>query len=151
MASYNSTDMLRLLYVMACWYVIVCLNDFNGMLACWISLGCCCYKLYWIACISIESMNDMAPQRYQKSHLLIARWVQRGKLCGRKPKDPKIWDKIAKTLDIPNYLRLSGVQVMGKINSLKADYKAFQFLKGQTGVGWDEEKDNVDADKAWWT
>lgn len=40
---------------------------------------------------------------------------------------------------------------MGKINSLKADYKAFQFLKGQTGVGWDEEKDNVDADKAWWT
>lgn len=46
-----------------------------------------------------------------------------------KPKDPKIWGIIAKNLDILEYLGLLGVQVMRKVNSLKADYKVFQLLK----------------------
>ncbi|KAB1212280.1 hypothetical protein CJ030_MR5G025048 [Morella rubra] len=82
-------------------------------------------------------------------YLLIDEYNARTFVDG-KPKDPKLWQQIAQKLDIPDYPGISGVQVMGKVNSLKQDYKAFQFLKDQTGVGWDEEKDTVDADDAWW-
>ncbi|KAB1205201.1 hypothetical protein CJ030_MR7G021971 [Morella rubra] len=82
-------------------------------------------------------------------YLLIDEYNARTFVDG-KPKDPKLWQQIAQKLDIPDYPGISGVQVMGKVNSLKQDYKAFQFLKDQTGVGWDEEKDTVDADDGWW-
>ena len=82
-------------------------------------------------------------------YLLIDEYNARTFVDG-KPKDPKLWQQIAQKLDIPDYPGISGVQVMEKVNSLKQDYKAFQFLKDQTGVGWDEEKDTVDADDGWW-
>ncbi|KAB1222873.1 hypothetical protein CJ030_MR2G013637 [Morella rubra] len=97
-----------------------------------------------------KSTNGMAPEDVQNLiYLLIDEYNARTFVDG-KPKDPKLWQQIAQKLDIPDYPGISGVQVMGKVNSLKQDYKAFQFLKDQTGVGWDEEKDTVDADDGWW-
>ncbi|KAB1199784.1 hypothetical protein CJ030_MR0G013381 [Morella rubra] len=50
-------------------------------------------------------------------------------------------------MSIPN---ISVSQVVNKVQSLKADYKAFCTLKKQTGVGWNYETNTVEADDVWW-
>lgn len=64
-----------------------------------------------------------------------------------KPTDRQLWERVVFNLAIPN---LTGTQVMTKVNSLKADYKAFCILKEQTGVGWNQEAYTVDVDDDWW-
>ncbi|KAB1209745.1 hypothetical protein CJ030_MR6G001836 [Morella rubra] len=90
------------------------------------------------------------PKDVQKLiYLLIDEYNKRAFVDGI-PKDSNMWQEIAQKLDIPNYPWLSVAQGIGKVNALKQDYRASQFLKDQIGVGWNEEKNTIDADDAWW-
>ncbi|KAB1219958.1 hypothetical protein CJ030_MR3G022808 [Morella rubra] len=79
-------------------------------------------------------------------YLLLDEWRD-GKFIDGKPENGKVWDRITANLSIPN---ISVSQVVNKVQSLKADYKAFCTLKKQTGVGWNYETNTVEADDVWW-
>ncbi|KAB1202394.1 hypothetical protein CJ030_MR8G020191 [Morella rubra] len=79
-------------------------------------------------------------------YLLLDEWRD-GKFIDGKPENGKVWDRITANMSIPN---ISVSQVVNKVQSLKADYKAFCTLKKQTGVGWNYETNTVEADDVWW-
>lgn len=68
----------------------------------------------------------------------------------RRPKDSRLWDRLAAKLNNEGHMSLMRHQVITKVNALKTYYKVFHLLKDQIGVGWDFAKDIVDDDDALW-